>query len=137
MGEELEPAGVKRPLGVWLIVCFFGLSFLIVVPSMIYAVNNQPQIFSQFSSLEIALSVLAVLANCIAVVFLFYLRAIAFWIFLGVTIVSLIYWVAILLTGQEIPVSENKGAGGKMVELIIWGAVLVYTWNLKRNGILK
>ena len=137
MAKELDPADVKRPLGVWLVVCFFGLSFLIVVPSTIYAVNNQPQLFSQFSSLEIALSVLAVVANCTAVVFLFYLRAIAFWIFLGVTILSLFYGAAILLAGQEIPNSENMSMGGKMVELIFWGAVLVYTWNLKRKGVLK
>ena len=104
---------------------------------MIYAINNQPQLFSQFSPFQIAMSVLAVLANCIAVVYLFYLRVIAFWIFLGVTIVSLAYWAVILMAGLDVPKSENMGTGGKIVEVIIWGAVLVYTWNLKKKGILK
>ena len=137
MAKELFETEVKRPLGVWLIVCFFGLSFLIVIPSTIYAINHQPQLFSQFSSFEIAISALAVLANCTAVIYLFYLRVIAFWIFLGVTIVSLVYWAVILLTGPEVPKAENVGIGGKIVEVIIWGAVLVYTWNLKVKGILR
>ena len=137
MAKELTPTTIKRPLGVWLVVCFFGLSFLVVIPSTIYAINNQPQIFSQFSSFEIAMSVLAVAANCTAVILLFYLRALAFWIFLGVTFVSVVYWAVILLTGQEIPAAENMGMGGKIIEIIFWGAVLIYTWNLKKNGILK
>jgi hypothetical protein len=134
---EIEPNMTKRPIGVWVIVCFFSLAFCLAVPSTIYTINNNPEVLEQFSTFEIVLSFLSMVLILVAVVFLFMLRAASFWIFLGVTFISIVPLVIRLLSGQEIPNPENMGYQTKMFELIVWGTIVLYIWALKSKGILK
>lgn len=127
----------KRPIGVWVIVCFFSLAFCLAVPSTIYTINNNTEILEQFSTFEIALSFLSMALILVAVALLFMLRAASFWIFLGVTLISIVPLVVRLLSGQEIPAPENMGYQTKIFELIVWGAIMLYIWVIKSKGILK
>ena len=134
---ETEPTSIKRPIGVWVIVCFFALSYCLAIPVMIYSINNHPEVFSQFSVFEIAVSILSMAATLVAIVYLFKMRAISFWILLGVALFSAIPLGIRLLTGQELPMPENMGHGGKILEIVVWVAIMLYIWNLKTKGILK
>ncbi len=137
MAVESNQGITKRPVGVWVITCFYFLSLMILIPSMIFVFNNHPDTFSQFTSFEIAVSFLTVLINLFAVILLFMLRALSFWIFLGAIIVSSIPLIVRLLSGQDIPMPENSGVGTKFFEVLIWSAMLLYVWSLKTRGILK
>ena len=134
---EVHSKMAKRPIGVWIIVGFYSLAFCLAVPSTIYTINNHPEVFSRFSNLEITLTFFAMVMTFIAVVFLFRLRAVSFWIFLGIAVVSFVPLIIRMLSGQKIPIPENTGYGGKIFEVIIWGAVMLYIWALKSKGILK
>lgn len=134
---ETETISVKRPIGVWVIVCFYFLSFCIAVPSMFYAINNHPEFLEQFSAFEIAASFLSTIITLVGAVLLFRLRAISFWVFLGVALFSFIPLGIRLLAGQKIPMPENMGYGGKVFEAVVWVAIMLYIWALKSKGILK
>ena len=104
---------------------------------MIYAINNHPEFLERFSTFEIVITFLSMFATLIAVVFLFRLKAVSFWIFLGVAMFSFIPLGIRLLSGQEIPIAENMGYGGKVFEAVVWGVVMIYIWIIKSKGILK
>ncbi len=131
----------KRPIGVWVLTCVYALILFINIPMFVYAINNHPGIFSQvseqFTTLEIILSLASVVLVFVAMIFLFFLRSLSFWILLSVTLISLIPLGIRLLSGQEIPLPEGQGYGYKFIELIIWGSILIYIWKLKSQGVLK
>jgi len=134
---ETEPNIVKRPIGIWVIVCFFSLAYCLAIPAMVYAINNHPEVFENFSTFEIIVSILVMAITLVAIVYLFKMRAISFWLFLGAGIFSLIPLGIRLLTGQEILMPENMGFGGKIFEAVVWGVMVLYMWVLKTKGILK
>ncbi len=103
---------------------------------MTYAINNMPELFAQFSAFEISVSLLTVVANLVAVGFLFMLRSISFWIFIGATIFSLTPLLVRLVSGQEI-IPDGPGSEGIVLKTLVWFAMLAYVWNLKAKGILK
>ena len=134
---DTESDIAKWPIGVWVIACFYFLSFCIAIPSMIYATNNHPEFLERFSTFEIVITFMSMFATLIAVVFLFRLKAVSFWIFLGVAVFSFIPLGIRLISGQEIPIPENMGYGGKVFEAVVWGVVMIYIWIIKSKGILK
>ena len=104
---------------------------------MIYTINNHPEVLEQFSVFEIAVSILAMAITFVAIVFLFQLKAVSFWILLGVGLFSAIPLGLRLIKGQEIPIPEEMGYGGKIFEVVVWAAIMIYIWALKSKGILK
>ena len=136
MASESEPDSKKRPVGVWIITCFSIFALFLNVASMTYAVNNMPELFEQFSAFEMSVSLLTVIANLVAVGFLFMLRAISFWIFVGATIFSLTPMLVRLINGQDI-IPDGPGSEGIVLKTLVWFAMLAYVWNLKVKGILK
>ena len=134
---DTELTSRKRPIGVWIIVCLFALSYCLAIPAMIYTINNHPEALSQFSVFEIAASILSMAVTLVAIVLLFQLKAISFWILLGVGLFSAIPLGVRLISGQEIPVPEETGYGGQIFEVVVWVVIMIYIWALKSKGILK
>ena len=133
---ESNPDSKKRPLGVWVITCFFIFALFLNIASMTYAINNMPELFEQLSAFEISVSLLTVVANLVAVGFLFMLRSISFWIFIGATIFSLVPLFVRLVSGQEV-IPDGPGSEGIFLKTLVWFAMLAYVWNLKVKGILN
>ena len=106
-----------------------------------YALNNNPEIFEQvsqrFTTFEVGLSLVSMALVFVAMVLLFFLRSLSFWILLVVTLASLIPLGIRLISGHEAPLSGTQNHGVKIIEFIIWGSILIYTWRLKLKGVLK
>lgn len=137
MESEIKNNGVKRPLGVWVIVCVYALSLLLLIPSIIFLIGQNPDFISQFPAIDILFSGIVVVSIFVAIFALFFLKAVSFWLIVGVTVISAAYYLGYFFSGHSIPGSENTSITSKLIEVAIWFGLLGYLWYLKTKGILK
>lgn len=135
----------RRPIWVWLISIFylgFGLSGLMAVAMalIIFSQGKIPEgeIESLNSLMRSSLWGMLPAVNIAGAVSLFLLRKIAFPIFTGLLIIKLILQLffetplAEALSSQNTQMIIGYGLG-----YAILTAVCIYTWRLKKTGILK
>lgn len=137
MAEESEKPLRKRPIGVWLIVGFFILSALLSIYSIVHVVIEKAEIFAQLPLGQLIVSYTLVVVNFIGAIYLFRLKVIALWIFIGTFVVSLLFSIVFKITGHQLPDIENGAPDTQMFQLLFWVAIIIYVASLKKKEIIK
>ena len=133
----------KRPVWVWIISIFFFLSsvWTLFAFYLVYSgtIPLQPAQLTYFKSLTLvdhSLTVLLLLSNLGGAVALLLLRSPALYFFVGAFILNVVMTIWHILTKGWIAAVGGAGFLGMLIAYGLIVAVCIYTWNLKKSGLL-
>ena len=134
----------KRPFFVWLIAIFYLLSTLFSVLSLSLVLSGslpltpeQEAYFSSLSTLDYLFSFVIDLTVFAGTVALFFLRRVALYLFCGSFDLIVLMSIWHLMTRDFLSALPGGGLLGFILGLGILAAVCLYTWKLRRAGVLK
>lgn len=143
MTAKPEPKTIKRPAWVWAISIFTAFGFLWTLAS-IYLIRSgalpvSSEVQSFFSHMSWFEVLLLPFVNLCAAIFLFFLRKIAFYLFLVAFVLTAKEHVS-LLFGYGTTMLAPQGASeiiGTFIGLAISAAICMYSWKLTKRNILR
>lgn len=133
-----------RPVLVWVITVFFGLSavwtlvsFALVSSGAVPLPPAAREYYDGLGILDYALTVGVSALNLWGIVLLFLLRARAVKVILAALAVALLINAYQFLFKGLAPALGGAGGLGMVIGLLLWAAVLFYAWRLKAKGVLR
>ena len=133
----------KRPGWVWAISIFFFLaagwtllSFYLINLGAVPLNAAQKAYFSSLTGVDYGLTILMGLANLIGAVALFFLRKVAFYLFVTAFGVNLLLAAWHAVTKGWVAAIGGSGFVGTVIGWALLIAVCIYSWRLIQRGVL-
>jgi hypothetical protein len=146
LAQKIEPQShgpAKRPKWVWVILVFYIVSAIFTLPSfaLIYSgavpLNAaQQEYFSGLGIFDFLFSIALATINLWGTVQLFRLRRSAVRVYTVALTLNVVLWIYHLAAKNFMQAAGASGLVGGLVGLGILAAILFYSRNLARNGIL-
>jgi hypothetical protein len=133
-----------RPLLVWIITVFFGLSavwtlvsFALILSGAVPLPPAAREYYARLGILDYALTIGVSALNLWGIVLLFLLRARAVKVILAALAVTLLINAYQVLLKGLAPALGGAGSMGMVIGPSLWAAILFYAWRLKAKGVLR
>ena len=141
--ETYQGKAKKRPGWVWVISIFIFfsaawtlLSFYLIYSGAIPLQPEQKAYFARLTSVDYSLTILLGITNLIGAVALFFLRRIAFYLFVGVLVLNSVMTLWHVLFKDWATAMGGAGLFGMLIGYGLIVAVCLYAWKLKKSGVL-
>jgi hypothetical protein len=142
--EQSNPVSARKRTGwIWAICIAYLvstvwslLSLYLIFTGKMQMTPSQRMYFSSFSQSDLVLSILIGLVNLCAIVALFRLRRIAFYLLATTFAASIVTFLAHGATTGWFQTVGGSSLAGAIIGLCISAAVCMYAWMLMRRGAL-